>query len=82
MRQRLQIAVQRGGLREAEIDAIHAAAGYTGAYHWSPPDCGICGVVDGVAVEMDGNTKSERIKAAGNGQVPLAAAAAWMILAR
>jgi hypothetical protein len=31
---------------------------------------------------MDGNTKRERIKACGNGQVPLQAAAAWVILSR
>ena len=79
---RLQIAIQQGGLREAEAEAIRAAAGYTGAYHWSPPDIGVCGMVDGVAVEMDGNTKKERIKACGNGQVPQQAASAWVMLLR
>ena len=78
--QRLQISVQRGGLSEASADSIQAAAGYTGAYHWSPPDAGICGMVDGLAPQMDGCTKGSRIKACGNGQVPLAAAAAWLIL--
>ncbi|MFZ5770097.1 MAG: DNA cytosine methyltransferase [Thermodesulfobacteriota bacterium] len=77
---RLQIAVQRGGLSEASAEAIEAAARYTGAYHWSPPDAGVCGMVDGVATEMDGNGKGARIKACGNGQVSLAAAAAWVIL--
>ena len=77
---RLQIAVQCGGLSKASAEAIEAAARYTGAYHWSPPDAGICGVVDGVAAEMDGNGKGARIKACGNGQVPLAAAVAWVIL--
>ena len=80
LRHRLQVAVQCGGIREADAAAIQAAAGYTGAFDWSPPHLGICGVVDGVAVEMDGNTKQARIKAAGNGQVPIAAAAAWLIL--
>jgi hypothetical protein len=37
-------------------------------------------VVDGLAVEMVGCTKGARIKACGNGQVPLAAAVAWIIL--
>lgn len=81
LRHRLQIAVQCGGLQPAEAVSIEAAARYTGAYHWSPPDSGICGVVDGLADPLDGNTKRERIKAAGNGQVPIAAAAAWLILA-
>lgn len=80
LRHRLQIAVQCGGLRPAEAASIEAAARYTGAYHWSSPDSGICGVVDGVAYPLDGNTKRERIKAAGNGQVPISAAAAWLIL--
>lgn len=70
LRQRLQ----RGGLSEAESETIQAAARYTGAYNWSPPDLGVCRVVDGVASRVD------RIKACGNGQVPLQAAAAWLIL--
>lgn len=80
LRHRLQVAVQCGGLQPAEAASIEAAARYTGAYHWSPPDAGICGVVDGLAAPLDGNTKRERIKAAGNGQVPISAAAAWLIL--
>jgi hypothetical protein len=36
--------------------------------------------LDGLAYPMDGNGKGARIKACGNGQVPLAAAAAWIIL--
>lgn len=74
LRYRLQSAVQRGGLSETDAATIQAAAGYVGAYHWSPPDVGVCGVVDGLANRMD------RIKCAGNGQVPIQAAAAWMIL--
>lgn len=77
---RLQSAIQCGGLSEADAETIKAAAGYTGAYYWSPPDIGICGMVDGMATPMDGNTKTERIKASGNGQVPVAAAAAWLKL--
>lgn len=80
LRQRLQVSIQCGGLRPAEAEAIEAAARYTGAYHWSPPDAGICGMVDGLAVPMDGCSKRARIKACGNGQVPLAAAAAWLML--
>jgi len=83
LRQRLQIAVQRGGLRPEEATAIFAAARYTGAYHWSPPDAGICGVVDGISDFLHpggAKNKGARIKACGNGQVPLAAAAAWLAL--
>ena len=80
MRQRLQIAVQRGGLSQATAQTIQAAARYTGTYHWSPPNAGICGMVDGLAAPLVGRTKGSRIKACGNGQVPLAVAAAWLIL--
>ena len=80
LRHRLERAVQCGGLSAADRDSIQAAAGYTGAFHWSPPDTGLCRMVDGLADFLDGNTKRERIKACGNGQVPLQAAAAWVIL--
>lgn len=76
LRHRLQVAVQRGGLSAADAETIEAAARYVGAYDWSPPDAGICRVVDGLASRMD------RIKCAGNGQVPLQAAAAWLALSR
>ncbi len=82
LRQRLQIATQRGGLSKASAETIQAAAGYTGTYSWSPPDAGICGMVDGVATQMDGCTKGARVKACGNGQVPIQAAAAWLMLSR
>lgn len=74
LRNRLESALQRGGLREADASAIQAAARHTGAYDWSPPDLGVCRVVDGMASRMD------RIACAGNGQVPLQAAAAWIAL--
>lgn len=74
LRDQLQIAIQRGGLSPADAETIEAAARYVGAYHWSPPDAGVCRVVDGLASRMD------RIKCAGNGQVPLQAAAAWCAL--
>ncbi len=77
LRLRLEIAIQRGGLREAEAETIHAVARYTGAFNWSPPDAGFCGMVHGVSDRMD---KGKAIKALGNAQVPLQAAAAWMIL--
>lgn len=76
LRDRLQRAVQRGGLSETDAATIQSAAGYVGAYDWAPPDAGVCRVVDGLAHRMD------RIKCAGNGQVPLQAAAAWLILAQ
>ena len=76
----LQRSVQRGWLSAADAAAIEAAARYTGAYHWAPPDAGICGVVDGLADQLDGNSKMARIHACGNGQVPLQAAAAWVML--
>ncbi len=74
LRDRLESALQRGGLCEADASAIEAAARHTGAFDWSPPDAGVCRVVDGLASRMD------RIECAGNGQVPLAAAAAWIAL--
>lgn len=80
----LQRAVQCGVLSNVDAGAIEAAARYTAAYSWSPPDVGICGMVDGVADQLDSvfrGSKRNRIAAAGNGQVPLQAAAAWMILA-
>lgn len=73
---RLQRAVQRGGLSETDAATIQAAARYVGAYDWAPPDAGVCRVVDGLANRMD------RIKCAGNGQVPIQAAAAFMILSQ
>lgn len=74
LRQRLQNAVQQGGLSTADAETIQAAARYVGAHDWSPPDIGLCRVVDGMASRMD------RIKCAGNGQVPLQAAAAFLSL--
>lgn len=53
LRKRLQVAVQRGGLSETSAATVQAAAGYTGAYRWSPPDAGICGMVDGLADFME-----------------------------
>ena len=74
LRHRLKISIQREGLSEADANAIETAAGYTNTYRWSPPDAGVCRVVDGMADRI------HRIKALGNGQVPLQAAAAWIIL--
>lgn len=75
LRNRLQSAVQRGGLSETDAATVEAAARYVGAYDWSPPDAGVCRVVDELASRMD------RIKCCGNGQVPLQAAAAYLMLA-
>lgn len=81
---KLQRAVQCGVLSNIDAEAIEAAARYTAAYSWSSPDAGFCGMVDGVAnqlVSVFRGNKRNRIAAAGNGQVPLQAAAAWLILA-
>jgi len=75
LRLRLQGAIQRGGLYATDAATIEAAARYVGAFNWSSPDAGVCRVVDGLASRVD------RIKCAGNGQVPLQAAAAWLMLA-
>ena len=80
----LQRTVQCGVLSNIDAEAIEAAARYTTAYSWSPPDAGFCGMVDGVANQLDSvfrGSKRNRIAAASNGQVPLQAAAAWLILA-
>lgn len=80
----LQGAVRCGVLSNIDAEAIEAAARYTTAYSWSPPDAGLCGMVDGVADQLDSvfrGSKRNRIAAAGNDQVPLQAAAAWLILA-
>jgi DNA (cytosine-5)-methyltransferase 1 len=74
LRDRSEIAVQRSGVSSADRDAIEAAARYTGAFDWAPPDAGLCGMVDGVSARV------QRIKGLGNAQVPLAAAAAWIAL--
>jgi len=81
LRDRLQGAVQQGWLSAADAVAIEAAAGHTSTYGWSPVDAGVCGVVHGLADPMDGAPNTQRIKALGNGQVPLQSAAAWLILA-
>lgn len=77
LRHRLQGAVQRGGLSAADAATIEAVARHTGTFGWNVPpiDRGICNLVDGMA------SRISAIKALGNGQVPLQAAAAWLILA-
>lgn len=80
----LQRAVRCKVLSNIDAGAIEAAARYTAAYSWSSPDAGFCGMVDGVANQLDSvfrGSKRNRIAAAGNGQVPLQTAVAWMILA-
>ena len=71
---RLEIAVQQGGISQSDAEAIQAVARYTGKHHWSQINIDFLGVVHG-----DSN-RSHRIKALGNAQVPLQAAAAFMIL--
>jgi DNA (cytosine-5)-methyltransferase 1 len=79
--ERLQNARRIKGIFKASLDTIEAVIRYTGAWNWSPVDAGICGVVDGVAYPLDGNPKTKRIMACGNGQVPLQAALAYILLA-
>lgn len=75
MRNGLQISVQRGRLSQADSETIQAVARHTSTYHWSQINADVCGVVHGIS------NKSHRIKALGNAQVPLQAAAAFLILA-
>jgi DNA (cytosine-5)-methyltransferase 1 len=81
LRDRLQVAVQQGWVSETDAESIQASARYTGEYDWLPTDSGVLRVVLGMADQFHSN-KGARIKALGNGQVPLQAAAAWVMLAR
>lgn len=74
VRDRLEISVQPGGLPGTEGKAIQAAARFTGARGWNPPDPDVLGMVDGVS------DSTHRIRALGNAQVPLQAAFAWLAL--
>ena len=81
----LQEAVQSFGISIESAESIQAAAEYTKTHGWLPTDVGICGMVYGLADGMDQDkrkgSEAARIKACGNGQVPLQAAVAWAILA-
>lgn len=70
----LERAVDLGGLCRADAEAIAVAGAYTGRWNWSSPGCGVCRVVDGLADRVD------RVATCGEGQVPLAAAVAWILL--
>jgi len=59
---------------EETTETIIAARDFTGCGNWLPIDAGICRVVDGMADKVD------RIKTCGDGQVPLQAAVAWLLL--
>jgi len=72
--QQLTHAIERGGLSRDDTEIIRDGAIYTGRFGWSPPDAGVCRVVDGLASRVD------RIKTCGDGQVPLQAALAWLLL--
>ena len=67
---------ESGVVQEAARSAVEAIERYTGQRDWNPIDAGNCRVDDGLASRMD------RIKAAGNGQVPMQVAAAWLILTK
>ena len=71
----LEKCVRKGILSEVDYKTITSVEQYVGARGWNEIDLGICRVVHGMA------NRGHRIKALGNGQVPLCAAAAWLILA-
>lgn len=75
VRDGLEISLQPGGLPGATGEAIQAAARFTGARGWNCPDPAVCGMVDGLSYGALG-----AIKCAGNAQVPLQAAYAWIAL--
>jgi DNA (cytosine-5)-methyltransferase 1 len=71
---RLQVAVQRGGLPETSAKEIEALARYCEAYHWNAFEPSLLRVVDGLA------DRSKRVESLGDAWVPLQAAAAWAAL--
>jgi DNA (cytosine-5)-methyltransferase 1 len=72
--QRLEVAVQQGWIRPADEEAIQAVARYCETYDWDPINSDLLRMVSGLP------HKGHRIKALGNAQVPLQAAAAWVML--
>ena len=72
---RLERAVELGGLSDLDAEAIAVAGAYTNTFGWASPDAGVRRVVDGMADRVD------RIKTCGDGQVPLQAAVAFALLA-
>ena len=72
---RLERAVELGGLSDLDAEAIAVAGAYTNTFKWASPDAGVRRVVDGMADRVD------RIKTCGDGQVPLQAAVAFALLA-
>jgi len=72
---RLERAVELGGLSNLDAEAIAVAGAYTNTFRWASPDAGVRRVVDGMADRVD------RIKTCGDGQVPLQAAVAFALLA-
>lgn len=74
-----QDAVQGGGAHEAEGDQVEAAAGCDQRPGWWEAEPPMGRVADGLAAGAHGNWTC-RIRCLGNGQVPLAAAAAWLLL--
>lgn len=75
-RARLEGCCESGIVSNETRQACATIERYTGQRDWNPLDAGNCRVDDGMASRMD------RIKAAGNGQVPLQVAAAWLILSK
>jgi len=61
--------------------AIRHAQQYTGCHDWLPIDSRVLRMDDGMADILDSN-KAQRIAACGNGQVPLQAALAFILLKR
>jgi len=64
----------RRQIREQEISRLRSSGAYGQNDSWWASEPSVGRVVDGVAARMD------RLKAIGNGQVPLCAATAWRIL--
>lgn len=60
--------------RERARSVIKGVANHLGIQYWNPLDSSLCGMVDGMA------NRKHRISACGDGQVPLQAALAWLLL--
>jgi hypothetical protein len=76
----LRQATSLGIISETDAKGIQAATGYTGARTWLPHFCRDSGMVHGMADRLH-TSKKARIEMLGNGQVPLQAALAWLLLA-
>jgi len=71
---RLKNEVGRGSLSERDAKTIAATALFTGNIEWLLCNASVCRMDDGLADRVD------RIATCGDGQVPLQAAVAWILL--